>query len=237
LAVDTGKIMSCQIITRNLGSGNVNMLQMQNSQFGRKVNLPVGWNTIRLGFLWQFNTTTTLTGTPVFIAGFGSGITNLIGDASPTNFIGIMLTYDQFLASWNGANALSWYDGSIPCTNVAGVATVDWTQKFNSGVNQGVLYPNTGFSFTPVYIDITKGSPNYSINASLNTSSSATPCTEPVFYSNMQVASPAPNSNTYSGAKTMPFDESNGNLDSIQMYWDRTTGYPEFAVIAVAVIA
>lgn len=228
------------IIQRVIGGSTETAIQLNNGQFGRPITLPTGWGTIRVGLRLHFTDSgADLTGTPNFAVGFGNGTTNMVGDLTTNNWIGIMPT-----VSWARTSA------SPPFYNLGG-GTVNprLFTKIGTTFTSG-SYMQAGFTYlsasaggpTPgrqlYFLDIQKGSPNYSganfapINGTIIDQSAAT------FLTLMINSAPSLSNYNYSGFDAaIAFSESTYPLNAVQIWWDRSDSLLEICDLAVAVLA
>jgi hypothetical protein len=163
--------------------------------------------------------------------GFGSGVANIIGDFSTTNFIGI-----RYGGNWT-TNAFSYTQvAPAPLTRVG--TTVALGASFVPSGN--AVVPAAGF--TPyramLFVDITKGSPNFTAEVFTPNSSNAD-VLDSVFFTQVALSSPAVIGYAFSesGPQTMAFSESNGVLNSVQCSWNGTASQPQIFDLAVVLLA
>lgn len=161
---------------------------------------------------------------PDWRIGLCSGTTDIPGDVTPTNAVGVKMGA-AFGGAWNyyngGANNIvhsniKW----IPFKQVAGVLTggADFGGLSHASVS-GLANGNG----TPVFVDIIKGSPNYTMQvwAQNATVSSVTPA---AYLQQVNNVSPVLTGCVSLGTQPLAFSESGGTLDAGFHYWN--TGYP-----------
>lgn len=246
-AVRTAKATSV-IIQRTISGGSEKAVQMINSTWARPVVLTPGWTKIRVGMRWHFTSTgANLTGNQIFAMGFNSGTVNQYGSPSSQNFIGMAwdTTTWTFQASpiiyavpTNGSNPQ--YRTRIGTTNVSSAVQAGGG---NYTMNAGAL---TGDADRQIqFVDITNGSPNYSIHcpftANLGNQVSIGDVTAANFLSYMALPNAAPSEGQYQTASintgSLAFSESVNVLNAINFYWNRVDLSPEICDVAVAVLA
>ena len=214
-------------------------IEMSNGRFARQPSASVfasgAWTKIRVAlYMDLFQIGSDVGSTPVFQAGLCSGTTNIPGDATPTNAVGLNVT----AASW------SWYNGGgssyiyncgpcYPFKNVGGVLT-------NGTSSTPLLFATSaeanGLS-AELYVDITKGSPNYTVQAFCPTTVSPT-TTEATFEAQSIASSPViAGGHAFLTAQTIAFNESAGTLDSVFVYHKPTTGYARIKQLRVVRLA
>lgn len=87
------------------------------------------------------------------------------------------------------------------------------------------------------FLDITKGSPNYTFRTFYCNISPPPDVSSATFLSQMTVASPIVPKHTMGGNVAFAFSEAAGTLDSVQVYWDRTDSLLEICDLAVSLLA
>lgn len=209
-------------------------IQLSNSQFGRPVTLPVAWSKVRVGLRIHFtnNGGGAIIGTPRLAVGLGSGTANMVGDATTTNFIG---AYTDDSNNWDTNAGPSYVCSSVVCMKKVG-ATITTGSALHSFVPGAGADTGTA-KRVMFFLDITKGSPNYTLQ--LYTSVGAPPgdVSNGSFLSNMLVAVPSYSSHSQGTAQTLAFDEVAGALDTVQVYWNRSDALAEVCDVAVALLA
>jgi len=158
------------IIQRTIGTA-FNSISLPNCGFARAVNIPVGWQHIRMGMRYQMtnNGLAGYTG-PMLAYGFCSGLTNQVGDATTTHFVGITVG--------TLADTTPWYiyGGSPPymfqVNDSSAKASVKigstWTQSAGA-LWTGNFYHDASASdnlaeYDTVAVDLVYGSPNYTVS-------------------------------------------------------------------------
>ena len=133
-------------------------ISMSNSSWARNVLLPSSWNKIRIGIRgWWDDAGGSLSGEPRFALGLCSNTTNLVGDAITDYFVGVV------------SNASSW-NYSPPAYSIyyqIAVVPAYKTGSFlvsGSNITSDARVSTTGSKSSAFYVDITKGSPNYTFN-------------------------------------------------------------------------
>lgn len=212
---------------------STNVAAMLNSSWGRPVALPNTWSKVRVGVLCFLDSSTVnLSGSPQWAVGLCHNTVNMIGDTTTDHFAGIITT----AASWTNA---SQFTSFLPTNvqaivNVAGSATNSANIATNTSINQngnGALHRSEWF------VDITKGSPNYTFNLFYPTGSVAD-ADQAGFLSD--VANPAPSRSSYvfGTGQTLAVNEgTNGAFNTMNVWWNRTDINMNLAAVAVAVLA
>ncbi len=226
--------MASIIKVRTISAATETAIQLSNSQFARTLNFGTSWTTIRFGMrLHMDNTGVAISGTPRFACGFCSGTTNIFGDATTANFVGIISTG----ASW--LFQTTFYNSTLfaPCTRVGSTLTTGTgfagASDTIGGCRAGTNVADRGMFF----VDLIKGSPNFTVRmfALANTQNDSSAAT---FLNTMEQTTPSASGYTYEAGQTVAVNEgANGILDSINVSWNQTTPVVEICDIAVARIA
>lgn len=204
-------------------------------QSGQALRQPVygsSWTKIRIGLRLCFPAAASLTGSPQLVIGMCNGTAaNAFADASTTNFCGVRTIVS---GSWTfaGTPAVNGYFGPLQygvCKRVATTLT-DQGSNIDSGV------PNymsaTSAIRSVVILQIEKGSPNYTFRMVLPgaTTAAQTDVTDAQFLAFMELdaalTSPSSIVANYARAQannTLAMSEVAGGLDTINIYWDKTS--------------
>lgn len=219
--------MSSTIITRVINAANDNVLSISNSSWARPISLPTNWSKVRLGFRAHFGPANALTN-PLFAMGFCSGTTALVGDYNTTNFVGL------------GANGGTVSGGIQINTQYQAMTKVGTTTTLGTNLAHG--FPPYGAvtanNLEMMFVDIVKGTPNFTIFQFVNTSNGGlNSCTQAQFLT--QVVTPVPvfNTNTYTAGVTIPFSESAGAINAVSAWWADSSVLYEITDMAVVLLA
>lgn len=200
-------------------------IQLANSEMLRRPIILNNWTIIRIGLRFCFPSAATILGTPNLTVGMGSGLTNGIGDATTTNFIGAT----TFATSWTITAGPPAYGTCNLVKTRKKVATT-----VTDGVS-GTVVPLFSFGqavLNAYIIEVTKGSPNYTVNIIAPTTATAaqTNVTQAQMVQIMEAAVGAAQTTASGliagynqGSAAVAMTEVAGNLDCIQVYWDRTS--------------
>ena len=195
-------------------------VEMVNARFARK---PVAglfdggaWTKIRVALYLDIDTTSSIAN-PTFYFGLCSGTTNIPGDATPTNAIGCWFNNAATLTYYNGAGTTSrqLFGEWFPRKNVGGVEASGTSFGNPSG---GVATSDNTGSPSALLIDISKGSPNYTLSL-FSPSGAITAMTDAQFATLANQTSPSYASYSAKSGATLAFSESAGTLDSAFIYW------------------
>lgn len=218
---------------------SLNTIQMSNSTWGRPVSIPSTWTKVRVGLLISCHSTQSgvLVSNPSFAVGLCSGTSNMIGDLTPKHFVGTF-TNQGTPTYWTG-QPKGWSNILVyPIVNVNGSQT-QGTQISNAW---SLGYSDqTGPYRTLYYLDITKGSPNYTLSpySLYNTTTAYTDSSVAIFLTNLPIASPGiGGSYTAPTGQTVPVNEAtNGTLDTVNVWWNRADALMYVSAVGVAVLA
>lgn len=204
------------IITDVSGVKNV---RMTNSNFARPP-IPAAftnWSILRVALLLRLSDSgANITGTPRLAVGLCSGSANIIGDATTTHFVGVMSNN----ATWSRATAgIRYTSGStwIPHKKVGTTITNGTNISVSSVANISAEGP------TMLMVDITKGTPNYTINLFMYAAAAIPTNTDANF--ELQAVSGVPTFTNYvrSGGFTIAVDEAtDGVFDHACVWWNQT---------------
>jgi len=209
---------------------SLNSIQMLNDVWARPITLPGGWSKIRFGLLINLavNAVVNLTSDPRWAVGFCHGTSNVYGDASCDHFVG------------GRPNQSSWvYPGgpSLVC-DFFGYKCVGTTETASSaifGSNGLNVYTQTSSSTSRQlwFVDVTKGSPNYTINMWGSSGYADNAVSD--FLTNLPLASP---SATAGAPQTLAVNEgTDGVLNAVSTWWNRADYVMNICAHGVALLA
>ena len=194
-------------------------LEVDTARWARPLpaDILTGWTGIRIGFrMLMGDSGANLTGTPLLAFGLCSGGTDIMGDATTTHFVG-GLTAD---ATWTRATSPTRYSFApfnamkrVGVTDTIGgdmVASCTLLNQFNR----------------VFYLDITKGSPNYTLSLFYGSSSTSSGVSTAVFQQEFRASVPAISTpaHTQGAGVTVAVDEGvDGTLDHLCFSWDKST--------------
>jgi len=193
------------------------------------------WNVIRMGFLWSVRQDVLGVIQPDFAFGFSSGTSAVYGDASATHFVGITTEGTAF-GGWalHGTNFL--FNAVFRPTKQVGATKTNGTNLTTSGV----VYANTTADNKRSlwFVEITKGSPNYSFKLFHRNDVGATNPSHTDLVAVMESASPALANHVFTAAQTLAVDEgADGTLNAINFYWNLTSSNTEVDEIMVTKVS
>jgi len=206
---------------------------MTNATFARLVTLAAGWSKVRVGV--RLNCTDLGAGpssTPRLGIGLCAGTGAILGDTSTTHFAGALTN----ISGWTRGTLIYLCD-FYPATKVGTTLTIG-----ASSFNADTRIDHTAGSATTqrgvYFIDITKGSPNYTFDFFSPASNGFGDVASSTFLGNMVLSTPSISAHSYGTARTLAVDEAtNGTLNAACVWWNRSDFLMEICDLAVAVIA
>lgn len=209
--------MSAPVIkVRTISGSPEAAAQLSGGSFARKISLPVGWSKVRVGIRLHLTSTgAALTGSNSVAIGLCSGLTNTFGDVTTTHWAGLYSDDVNFFTT----DRYAW--ATYPSKKV-GTTITKGTRSTDVYIGAGAASASADIAL--FFVDITKGSPNYTFNLFLH-SANSTPgnFTNADFLSFMQQATPSNTGYTYTSNVTVAVDEAtDGVFDSINLYWSTT---------------
>ena len=219
------------IITTDSGE---KCIRMRNGGIARPLPamVPSNWTRLRVAVRVRLEETgNDYAGTPRFGIGLCSGGTDIIGDYTTTHFVG-MVTND---ATWTRTVSGATYYTINPVVAATKVGTT-----LTLGGNL-----STSLVLQPAYskliqLDITKGSPNFTLNFSMHSSAQSNNAISGSNYDYVSAYTvPPPNAGHAAGGSspTIAVDEgTNGALDHVCIWWDHDEDMKIFLVEAIPIV-
>lgn len=194
---------------------------MADGRFARPLNATMlsGWVTLRIALLMDITDSGgNLTGTPRFGVGLCSGAVNILGDTTTDNWVGFISNS----ASWTRATIPSRYESSDSraATRVGTTLTVAGTDAIGAATWR-LLADGSRKLF---FVDITRGSPNFTVFCSLFSTSltGSTDISDAIFVTQSVSGVPAATSHQAATAQTIAVDEgTNGTLDHVNIWYNQ----------------
>lgn len=227
--------MSASIVSRTIGGIVDKRVSLANNSMARTLNIGNNWNSIRIALRFSLTdpgTGVNLTGTPRLTIGMCSGTSNVPGDATVTNFAGARTSS----ATWTRATGVApYYLFSAPqwkaCVASGGALSDSASALSNS--SQLICCPD--LLQDPLFFDITKGSPNYTLKGFFRTGSTS-PTTTSLATMLMLAEQASITYASFSQTTALSFaaSESAGNLDTAVVHWDRSVPTIEICDFVVA---
>lgn len=227
--------MASVIIHRTISSATDSRIQLSNSRFARQI--PFSWSKIRLGVRWTLNATTgvNITGTPRIVLGICAGSSNIYGDATTTHFLGARQNESTWTAQ-GAAGSENWFCNGSTWQNLKRVGTTDTT-----GTSLGLNAITWNIAHATLarrsifFLDITKGSPNFTQRIFGTNANPPADITESRFLELMGIELPSETNYQHATAQTLAVSEgTDGTFTHLNVHWDRTTQNIEISDIALA---
>lgn len=172
-----------------------------------------------------------LTGTPRLALGLCSGSTNTFGAATTTHFVGVV-TNNATLT--RNAGPPVYYSGLnlAACKRVGSTLTTN-ASAINGGGSFMFAQPADGYR-TLFFVDIEKGSPNYTMNAFYRNSSTGADVSADDFLYYAQLDTPSLTGYNFGTARTVAVDEgADGTLDHVNPAWSMASPQIEISDLAI----
>ena len=192
-------------------------MELQNARFARKPLAAIlnggAWTVMRVAlFLDVVNTAAGFTGTPLLRFGLCSGTTDIPGDTTPTNAVGVAVgntnwTYASQIYTPGFARPITYISGTLNAS-AGGITCPTINSSTIGGGNEGSM----------LFVTITKGSPNYTIDVWGRNSGSAV--VTQADFDTQSIANTPTFSGHGDGIGNIAFSEGAGTLDAGFVYWD-----------------
>jgi len=238
--------MATLIKARTFSSVVDNRAQLSNSNFARLWSSDIGttWNKIRIGFrISMTDSGGSMSSTPKFAFGISSGTSNIFMDATTTHWLGALSNMSIWTRTagppvqytMNGAAGASIFAAKkINTTTTIGSALAGLS---GSGTFIVTLRDATTANRGVIFLDITKGSPNFTLAVTIYPwANSSTDVSVAAYLTQLSIAVPSlPDHVNYEGTTaTVAVDEAtNGYFNAINIAWDRSDALIEISDIAV----
>ncbi len=161
-------------VTTAFSDGNDISLQVNREEWVRTLAIGSAWTHIRIGLLWQVTGTGSIAASNGFAMGMCSGTAHPFADpVTTTNFVGIYANNGLTFIS-NGLDSYFQFSNTMLFVATK-VATTLNTNATNAADSVACFVPNTATTNRRgiIYVDITKGSPNYTIGMTMPTANNS----------------------------------------------------------------
>lgn len=231
-------------------------LTIGNEEYLRKLAIGNNWNSLRIGAMLAITPdgTNNITGCKLMIGVCSANATfaNTAGysAASTTNYIGADLycpgnTGTPETATYQAGSGNPYFycaNGTygVPTSIRRRVATTDTFATIGGNAQRPIAAAGVGSTLrrTPIYVDIIKGSPNYTVNVwNCQQGNSATDFGHTHFLTGFETSTPVLNGVTFTQITGSPgviaCSESAGNFDTVSLFWNRDSFPLEVYAIGV----
>ncbi len=216
--------------------GNTTYMTLANEEFVRPLSISNNWTKLRLGIMCAVTpdgTNNFLTTT--FALGICSGQANPFGSNNTTNWTGVEI-FPASTVNYTANSGNPYYAGASLAAMGKRVGNTNTTSQpggvFQVGTNTGSVQRRS-----VLYIDITKGSPNYTIAAfTQGTSNMAVDYTFANFLDGMeQTSTPSLNGVAWTALNSATFANSEvaGIYDTFDLFWSKSQFPMEIYAMAV----
>lgn len=217
--------MPSTILIRTISSVVDNRIVLSNSHFARPHGITT-WNKLRIAFRWSMRDSgANLTGTPEFAVGLCSGSANIFGDLTCTHFVGMRTTR----VTWD-RTAGPPANYAVYITQAGKLVGTTFTLGGNwlSVAGQAMADAAGGNRFC-WFIDITKGSPNYTLGGYARVTGNAGDISETTMKAQAEIDAATLPEHGLNNANTVAVNEAtDGILSHVCFSWNRST--PEIEI-------
>lgn len=215
--------MASSIVLRTISAVDDKRISMSNSQFARGLAIGTNWNKIRIGLrISMTDTGANIAGSPVFAVGLCSGTTNIFGDASCDNFVGILPASGSVFQRQAGSSDPRYLTnpGSFVTARKVGSTLTRGTDIIKDA-GEAVITCDVANKRVVFAVEIEKGSPNYTVNIFARANNAITDVSYSDFYATMAtVGNCALVNHAYGTARTVACSEVAGSFNAVNISWD-----------------
>jgi len=223
--------MASSIVLRTYGDGDDKKISLSNATCARLLSIGNTWNKIRVGIRLMVNAAANITGTPAFAVGVCSGTSNPWnnGAATTTNFVGCITAQPSWTYT---TNVMLLNSGNVDFRVATRVGT---TTTFGLQPPSVLVIPALSYDIRGViFVDITKGSPNYTVNVFSPTSITLADVTQTAFFTQVAAEVSSISNYAFGTPRTIAVDEGNGILNAVNIGWDKSvSGTIEISDLAI----
>lgn len=227
--------MGATIVSRTVSSVTDKRAALSNAQIARALPFGTSWNKIRIGFRYSVTDSGGNLTVPILSVGVCSGTTNMIADATTTNWVGFRSGVRDFARYTSPTHYRVGYSSGGP--------NFPATTRVGTTITQGIGY-NTDWNSSAQPSDyrwvciaeIEKGSPNYTLAVLLNSGSppTAADVSLPTFLGAMQASTPTIAQHYWQTNCVVAASEVAGSFDTLNIAWNQTTSVLEISDLAIA---
>lgn len=229
--------MAQSILKRTITGVDDKRLVLANGEALRNLAYLNNWTKVRIGLQLSCELSADISGTPQIALGLSAGATHGFGDPVTTHFVGIRPIGSSATYSGSAPHFAS-IGGWKPCVKVVGTITDGTTF---TGATTALIPKSSDLYRGSLIVEITKGSPNFTVQM-VSCINAVTPAfvdvTDTHFLDAMQAAdmagAAAALGGGYSQSSTVSVavdETTHGNLDSVDVFWDRTSTPMEISAI------
>jgi hypothetical protein len=221
--------MASTIQSQTIGGVGDQCIALAASQFGRAHGYGDNWNTLRVAINFNVEDSGGNLSSVVLRVGLCSGTANMPGDSTTANSYGINLSLATL---YRLVSTYAYYQNCAPVA-FSRVGSVETTSATNINFQMSTV-SNTR---SMLFLDIIKGSPNYTMKAFYRNAYGAFDSTPAVFLAAVGHATPSATSHTYvspTGTALAINTGTNGILDTVYVGWNLLT--PRLFISNLAVV-
>lgn len=215
--------MSVELITY----GSDRRLELGAAEAVRKMVYGASWNTIRIGLQLGWNdVASSITSSPQLRFGVCNGSSNVLAAATANHVVGVIPSASSYTYA---AGPPATFSMSNTSQAFKKVGTTFTNVSFSAG---NIFMTANSTVRTGFWLEIVKGSPNYTVRRALPSSAAAaqTDLSDAAFLAGMEatnftdISTATGISHSILSITTLPVDEGvDGILDHLFVYWERTT--------------
>ena len=224
---------------RTISSVVDNRVRLINSNFARLWSTDVGtsWTKIRIGCRISIEDSgANLASTPRFYFGVCSGTSNIVMDSTTTHWVGLR-TIDPSWVRVAGPPAYYRMDDATSAPTFSKRVSATFTDSTQQG-NDVYVYDCTTSNRSVIFLDITKGSPNFTLLMFNRQTTTASDVDSATYLAQLALSSPTIIYHAAGLARTIATDEgANGSFTAVNIGWDRTSPAIELSDVAVVKLA
>jgi hypothetical protein len=203
---------------------------LDSSSPSRLLSIGNDWSKLRIAMRIRMQDTgANIVGTPRFTVGVCSGTAAPWnnGSAPTTHFVGAITAG----SSWNRAAGPPAY---YPTGGNASAKRVGTTLTTGSAAWQQIIFADPDAAANSLYfVDVIKGSPNFSIRVLSQTLATAVTPSLDNLLGTAIIETPSFAQHAYSTAQTIAVDEADGALNAVNLAWDRPNGLIEISDLVI----
>lgn len=228
--------MASTILLRTFSGVDDKRIVLTNSNFARPFSIPSGWTKLRVALRISITDTGgDITSNPRLAMGLCSGSSNIFLDATTTHFVGAL--QDEATWSRQAGPPVRYVEpagGWVPAKRV-GSTTTKGATFYGSAL---IMFDATTANRSAKFVDIEKGSPNYTLNIFGREQNAASDVSPEQFLAQAELATPTITNHSLRTAQTIAVNEgTDGVLDHVCVAWDRSAPNIEISDIALIKLA
>jgi hypothetical protein len=229
------------IIQRNFPNDPDKVINLNDEQMARTMTIGSNWNWIRLGVRMQMSKSNAIVN-PNFAMGLCSGTSSLYGDRTTTHFFGQDFDTNAIWTENSVTRAKNWAGLVARFVTKVSSSIINWSSGSQKDWAIGSTPSSNSISRQYYMLDFVKSAVDpglwmlvYVWNKAADLSATNYDESFTSFYNNMTNLTASLNSADYTSSfQYIPISESiNGNLDTLNIYWNQTANTMQLSDVAV----